>query len=275
MNLGTHIHRRLLADDEPLPVLEAPVGPDRIEALVRAADPLLPPADVRRVVRTVSASVEGLGPVAPLFADPAVTDVLVNGPGPVWVERAGVLEPAGIALDRAQVDLLVERILGPLGRRVDPVSPVADARLADGSRVHVVVPPLAVDGPYVTVRRFRRRPIALADLAAAPVARLLREAVGSRANIVISGAPGRARPPCSTPWPARSAGPNGSSPWRTPPSCGCRRITSSASRPGPGRSRGWRASTCASWSATRSGCDPTAWSWARSAAARRSTSSRP
>ena len=89
-----------------------------------------------------------------------------------------------------EVELLIERVLAPLGRRVDPVSPMVDARLPDGSRVNVVVPPLAVDGPCVTIRRFSVRALALDDLAAPPVAELLRWAVSARSNIVVVGATG-------------------------------------------------------------------------------------
>ncbi|MBX3285088.1 MAG: CpaF family protein, partial [Actinobacteria bacterium] len=119
-----------------------------------------------------------------------VTDVLVNGPGPVWVDRRGSLRRADVVLDRPTIDLLVERILAPTGRRVDPASPVVDARLPDGSRVHVVVPPLAVDGPCVAIRRFSTRRVALDDVAPPAVVELLRWAVRARANVVVSGATG-------------------------------------------------------------------------------------
>src|SRR5690606_32098532 len=122
--------------------------------------------------------------------DPAVSDILVNGPGPVWIERAGRLERTGLHLDRTTIELIIERVLAPLGRRVDPLTPVADGRLADGSRVHVIVPPLAVDGPCLTIRRFGTTPIGLDEMAAAPVAELLRWAVRSRCNVLVVGATG-------------------------------------------------------------------------------------
>ena len=96
----------------------------------------------------------GLGALEPLLADPRVTEVMVNGPGPVWVERHGRLERSGVEVDARAVAHLVARVLAPVGARADRASPLADARLPDGSRVHVVVPPLAVDGPCVTIRRF-------------------------------------------------------------------------------------------------------------------------
>ncbi|HEY4378099.1 MAG TPA: ATPase, T2SS/T4P/T4SS family, partial [Acidimicrobiales bacterium] len=139
-SLDVIVHRRLLS--EPVGGL---VDVARIEGLVRAEDPLLAAGEVAAVVARVRARVEGLGALEPLLADPAVTEVMVNGPGrPVWVERAGRLERSGVVLDRAAVDLVVERIVAPLGLRVDPAAPVVDARLADGSRVNVVVPPLAI-----------------------------------------------------------------------------------------------------------------------------------
>ena len=171
----------------------APDGPSdrhRVEAAVRAAHPLLDAAAVDAVVAAVAARAGGLGPLEPLLAEPAVTEVMVNGPGPVWVERGGALERTDVAVTARDVELLVERILGPLGLRADRASPMADARLPDGSRVNVVVPPLAIDGPCVTIRRFGARAVALDDLCPPGVAPLLRWAVGARANIVVSGGTG-------------------------------------------------------------------------------------
>ncbi len=179
------VHRELLAGPQ-----QAVPGPEQIGALVRRVDPLLSAGEVAGAVARVRARMAGLGPLEALLADPAVTDVLVNGPGPVWVERAGVLHATDLHLDRAVIDLVVERILAPLGRRVDPLNPVADGRLADGSRVHVIVPPLAVDGPCLTIRRFGTRAVPLVELAPAPVDHLLGWAVRSRANVLVVGATG-------------------------------------------------------------------------------------
>lgn len=178
------VHRQIQA--EPV----ANRGPHRIVELVRRADPLQSTAEVERAVAGVQARTWGLGPLEDLLADPAVTDVMVNGRGPVWVERAGELVATGIVMDDAAISLAVERILAPLGRRVDPVSPVVDARLGDGSRVHVVVPPVAVDGPCLTIRRFGTRAVPLAEIASPPVARLLTAAVRDRLNVVVLGATG-------------------------------------------------------------------------------------
>lgn len=179
------VHRHLL--DQPGTDLP---GRGRIAELVRRADPLLPVDEVAAAVARVTARVSGLGPLEPLLADPLVSDILVNGPGPVWIERAGRLERTELSLDRPTIDLIVERVLAPLGRRVDPLTPVADGRLADGSRVHVIVPPLAVDGPCLTIRRFGTRPVELSEIASRPVADLLRWAVQARCNVLVVGATG-------------------------------------------------------------------------------------
>ena len=179
------IHATLLAD-----LAEHATEAPHVLDEVRRAHPLLPLADAREVADAVTARVSGLGPLEPLLADDAVTEVMVNGEGSVWIERRGALRAAGIRLARRDVDLLIERIVGPLGLRADRTSPIADARLADGSRVNVVVPPLAVDGPCVTIRRFGARAIPLGALCPPGVAELLAWAVTARTNIVVSGGTG-------------------------------------------------------------------------------------
>ncbi len=161
-----------------------------VAAAVRRAHPLLDDAGVAAVAAAVTARASGLGPLDPLLHDPAVTEVMVNGTGPVWVERDGTLHATDLHLDRAQVELLVERVVGPLGLRADRTSPVADARLPDGSRVNVVVPPLAVDGPCITIRRFGARVLPLEDLCPPGVDELLGWAVLARANVLVSGGTG-------------------------------------------------------------------------------------
>ena len=158
--------------------------------IVRTLEPLAPVDVVDDVVARVSARVDGLGPIDPLLGDPEVSEVMVNGPGPVWIERLGALCRSGVSLDEAGVDLLIERILAPLGRRVDQRAPMVDGRLPDGSRVHVVVPPIAVDGPYVTIRRFVVPEVALEMFAGPSVAALLDELVATGANVVVSGGTG-------------------------------------------------------------------------------------
>jgi len=136
------------------------------------------------------AQVAGLGPLEPLLADGEVTEVMVNGPGRVWVERGGVLEQVPTDLDAEAIEHLIEKVVAPLGLRVDRSSPLVDARLPDGSRVNAVVPPLAVDGPYLTIRRFAARPIPLSAFAPATVVALLAWAVRARLNVLVSGGTG-------------------------------------------------------------------------------------
>jgi pilus assembly protein CpaF len=161
-----------------------------LSGLVRREAPLLATEEVAAVVARVRARIGGLGPLEPLLADPAVTDVLVNGPGPVWIERAGRVVPSGVRLDRPAIDLLVERVVAPLGLRADRANPIVDARLSDGSRVHVVLPPLAIDGPAVTIRRFGAAAVPLAAFCGPDVAAVLVEAIESGFNVVVSGGTG-------------------------------------------------------------------------------------
>jgi pilus assembly protein CpaF len=152
------------------------------------ADVDLPALEVRVLQDCV-----GLGLLEDLLMDEGVDEIMVNGPREVFVERAGTLLrhqrhfPSAAALGA-----VVERLLGPTGRRVDEASPMVDARMRDGSRLNVIVPPLALCGPCITIRKFRRRRLALADLLASgslsePMVNLLRAATLARLNIVISG----------------------------------------------------------------------------------------
>lgn len=147
------------------------------------------------VERVVTASV-GFGPLEPLFADPEIDEIMVNGPESVWIERGGVLFPSDVRFESiAELENLIERMIGPLGRRVDETSPICDARLPDGSRVNVVVPPLALGGPAVTIRRFRHGRLAADDLVAngtlsRRALRLLARCVTARLALVVSGGTG-------------------------------------------------------------------------------------
>ncbi len=180
-------HRQLVTltdtDQDPVPI-------DRLRALVLAQAPLLSADRLQAVVAAVVSRVEGLGRLDGLLADPEVTDVLVNGPGPVWIERRGRLCRTAIELTHSEIEVLVERILAPLGRRADRSTPIAEARLPDGSRVHVVLAPVAVDGPCVAIRRFSASPFQLDSFASPQVVELLRAAVVGGANIVVSGGTG-------------------------------------------------------------------------------------
>ncbi len=169
---------------------------ERIRELVDREAGLLDDDARARLAARVAERSFGLGPLEPLLADPTVDEVMVNGPGQVWVERAGRIEPTGASFgDEGALRHAIERILAPLGRRVDEAEPLCDARLPDGSRVNVIVAPLALDGSVLTIRRFRPCGFGPDDLVAngtwaAPLRDLLAQAVQARCNILISGGTG-------------------------------------------------------------------------------------
>ena len=181
-------HAREGADGRPVS--------EQVEALVESEARPLPEPERRRLADRVLRLATGLGPLDPLLADSSVDEVMVNGGGDVYVERAGRVEPASASFaDEADLMHAIERIRAPLGRRVDAPSPLCDARLPDGSRVNVVIPPLSVDGPCLTIRRFRRGGFSLDDLVdngtlPAPLAEFLAGAVEGRSTILVSGGTG-------------------------------------------------------------------------------------
>lgn len=140
------------------------------------------------LVRECIAEVDGAGPLDVLFADPAVSEIMYIGGGRTYVERNGRLEAVSLALDDAGVVQLVQRMVTPLGLRFDRAAPVVDARCRDGSRVHAVLPPLAVDGPTLTIRRFTTQSRTLAAFGVTPeLAALLESRVRAGWNLVVSG----------------------------------------------------------------------------------------
>ena len=138
----------------------------------------------------------GLGPLEPLLKDTTITDILVNGHNHVFVERYGQLEPSPVRFkDERHLLRIIQKIVSAVGRRVDESSPLVDARLADGSRVNAVVPPLALDGSLLSIRKFAKVPIGLSRLVEigsvpAQVAEVLKAIVGARLNVLISGGTG-------------------------------------------------------------------------------------
>jgi pilus assembly protein CpaF len=169
---------------------------DSVRTLVDHEAAVLPPRERELVAERIIRDSVGLGPLEVLLADPAVEEVMVNGPGRVYVERRGLLETTDVAFEsEEELRNAIERILAPLGRRVDELSPMVDARLADGSRVNVVIPPLAIDGPALSIRRFgATRPgpdelVALGTLTAEQRRRLA-SAVASRRSVLVSGGTG-------------------------------------------------------------------------------------
>jgi pilus assembly protein CpaF len=192
--LVERVQRRLAARGLPA------AGPGGLRAAVAEAlrdeGLQLPPASLAATVRAISDELTGLGPLGPLLADPAVTDVLVNGPSDVWVERDGTIERTQVRFaSAAAVAALVQRVVAPLGLRVDEARPWVDARLPGGERFHAVLPPLAPDGPVVTIRTFARRRLSLTDLIRrgaldATTALLLEAMVAAGVAVAVSGATG-------------------------------------------------------------------------------------
>jgi pilus assembly protein CpaF len=148
------------------------------------------------LARCIEDEVLGLGPIEPLLGDPTVSDILVNGAKSIYVERRGRLEPTSLQFhDDAHLMRIIDRIVSAVGRRIDESSPMVDARLADGSRVNAIVPPLAIDGPVLSIRRFAVERLGIAELlqlgtVSEQLVTLLRAIVLARLNIVISGGTG-------------------------------------------------------------------------------------
>jgi pilus assembly protein CpaF len=169
---------------------------EEVHSLVEREAAALPEAERARLVDRVIVLATGLGPLEPLLADPSVDEVMVNGPDAVYVERRGRLQRVGVRfVGEGELLHAIERVLAPLGRRVDEAAPLCDARLPDGSRVNVVIPPLSLSGPCLTVRRFRREGFSLRELVAngtmpAGLAELLAVSVAARASILVSGGTG-------------------------------------------------------------------------------------
>ncbi len=153
-------------------------------------------AERERLAREILDEIFGLGPLEPLLKDPSISDILVNRYNRVYVERAGKLEATGLSFkDDAHLMQIIDRIVSRIGRRVDESSPMVDARLADGSRVNAIIPPLAIDGPCLSIRRFGRDPVTARNMIenkslTEPMLELLSAMVKGRLNFLISGGTG-------------------------------------------------------------------------------------
>ncbi len=153
-------------------------------------------SEQRDLVKIVLDEMLGLGPLEPLLADDSITDILVNGPKQVYVERKGKLELSGVVFrDNRHVMNIAARIVSAIGRRVDETTPLVDARLADGSRVNIIIPPLAIDGPSISIRKFSKKKITLDTMEnqgnmSPQMASVLRIASRVKLNILISGGTG-------------------------------------------------------------------------------------
>lgn len=198
----SQVHRRLIQRLD-LAALEAMSPAERKGALRMAVEALLDEdrlalntSERRRLIAEIQDEMLGLGPLEPLLADGAISDILVNTHRQVYVERQGRLEEASIRFaDDAHLMTVIDRIVSRVGRRIDESSPMVDARLADGSRVNAIIPPLAVDGPMLSIRRFPAQRLTMDDLLAGrslsePMARFLGALVQARVNMLLSGGTG-------------------------------------------------------------------------------------
>ena len=200
--LKVELHQRLLdlinlqaLEQMSREQIEAEVGDIVAEELAKQ-NHALNHAERKELVGDVLHELLGLGPLEPLLKDPTITDILVNGHNSVFVERYGVLEASPVRFkDERHLLRIIQKIVSAVGRRIDESSPMVDARLADGSRVNAVVPPLALDGSLLSIRKFARVPISLErliEIGSVPVqvAEVLKAVVGSRRNVLISGGTG-------------------------------------------------------------------------------------
>jgi pilus assembly protein CpaF len=167
-----------------------------VESLATAESTPMTLQERERLAQEVLDEVFGLGPLEPLLKDPTISDILVNTHKDIYIERQGLLERTSVQFrDEAHLLAIIDRIVSAVGRRVDESSPMVDARLADGSRVNAIIPPLAIDGPCLSIRRFGRDPLTVDDLLrnqtlTPGVLALLRGCVYARLNIIISGGTG-------------------------------------------------------------------------------------
>jgi pilus assembly protein CpaF len=199
--LIAQVQSRLVAEPEPAGARRDPdYWARRIAVLVseqlEASGRVASERERARLVRFAQAELLGLGPLEPLLADESVTEIMVNGPAAIWVERNGKIERSGASfLNDDHVRRIIDRIISPLGRRCDETTPMVDARLPDGSRLNAVIPPLCLNGPTLTIRKFFKKPLGPADLIARGAAsteliELLRTCVLGHLNIIVSGGTG-------------------------------------------------------------------------------------
>lgn len=168
----------------------------RARAALAEVPEILAQGEREQIVRAVVDRIAGLGPIQPLLEDPTIDEIMVNDPQNVFVEREGHIEPVEVAFrDESHLRHVIDRIVAPLGRRIDESSPLVDARLPDGSRVNAIIPPLALRGPALTIRKFSTDPFTLERLVelgtiSAEMARFLERCVRRRVSMIISGGTG-------------------------------------------------------------------------------------
>jgi pilus assembly protein CpaF len=200
-DLKTRVQNRLISELDPsMDVSKTDEVRGNIEELfdtiLSEEGIVLSRAERQRLFEQIVAEILGFGPLEPLLADPSVTEIMVNGPKNIYVERSGKLERVNALFeDDDHVMRIIDRIVAPLGRRVDESSPTVDARLPDGSRVNAVIPPISLVGPSLTIRKFSKVPLTVENLISygsitPEVVEFLKACVLARMNIVISGGTG-------------------------------------------------------------------------------------
>ncbi len=201
-DIKTRIHQEILAlmDWQRMESM----APERLrselkaltENLIATQNLALNETERRLIIQAIQDEMLGLGPIEPLLSDPSVSDILVNGPFQVFAERRGKIEATDVQFDNeAHLLRVIDRIVSRIGRRVDEMSPMVDARLPDGSRVNAVIPPLSIDGPLLSIRRFAVVPFTVQDLIGfgaltAGMAELIQGLVKARVNLLVSGGTG-------------------------------------------------------------------------------------
>ena len=201
-NLKIRIHRRLIDAIDLTKVSSLEAERVRVEirqileSMIMAESLPMSRSERERLVGEIQDEAFGLGPLETLMKDPSITDILVNGSSNVYVERRGRLEKVAVRFhDDAHLIQIIDRIVARVGRRIDESSPMVDARLADGSRVNAIIPPLALDGPILSIRRFGSDPLTMRDLTQfrtipAEIADVLALCVKAKLNVLISGGTG-------------------------------------------------------------------------------------
>ena len=254
---------------------------DIVNEIIAIKNIVMSIAEQEELLDDICNDVLGYGPLEPLLSRDDISDIMVNGAGTVFIEVAGRIQRTGIRFrDNQQLLNICQRIVSQVGRRVDESSPICDARLADGSRVNAIVPPLAIDGPALTIRKFKKDKLTLDQLvkfgAITPEGAEILQIIGRcRANVLISGGTGSGKTTLLNCLTNTSTTTNASSPAKTPPNFNCSSRMWCGWKPVRPTSRARARSPCANWSATACACVPNASSSAKSADRRRSTCCRP
>jgi pilus assembly protein CpaF len=201
VDLKSRIQNKLLAELEPTLDLSRTeelraIIEEKFDAVLAEDHIVLSRLERQRLFEQIVAEILGYGPLEPLLRDDTITEIMVNGPKKVYIERNGKIERTNVVFeDDEHLMRIIERIVAPLGRRVDESMPYVDARLPDGSRVNIVIPPISLIGPVVTIRKFYRTPLTVEDLirlgsATPEVMEFLKACVQAKINIVVSGGTG-------------------------------------------------------------------------------------